>query len=102
MKRHSKLWGAFLLTLGLVITVGGLLDAGLFIGWGLQSTLSQYVADSLSDSGGVFLFFIGGAFVAGMLANHFTGFGMERSDVVALRARIAELESLNQELRTKN
>jgi len=78
-KRRSKLWGAFLLTLGLIVTVGGLLDAGLFIGWGIKSTLSQYVADSFNESGGVFLFFIGGAFVAGMLANHFTGFGMERS-----------------------
>lgn len=78
-ERCSKLWGSFLLTLGLVVTVGGLLDVGLFIGWGIKSTLSQYVADSLSESGGVFLFFIGGAFVAGMLANHFTGFGMERS-----------------------
>lgn len=79
MKRRSKLWGAFLLTLGIVVTVGGLMDAGLFIGWGLSSTLSRYVADSLSESGGVFLFFIGGSFVAGMLANHFTGFGMDRN-----------------------
>jgi hypothetical protein len=28
-----------------------------------------------------------------MLATHFTGFGMEHSDVVALKKRIAELES---------
>lgn len=109
MKRHSKMWGGFLLTLGIVITVGGLLDAGLFVGWGLRSTLSQYVADSLSDCGGVFLFFIGGSFVAGMLANHFTGFGMERSDVTALKNRIAELQALilvldgsHEEPRTKN
>lgn len=101
MKRHSKMWGGFLLTLGIVITVGGLLDAGLFVGWGLRSTLS--------DCGGVFLFFIGGSFVAGMLANHFTGFGMERSDVTALKNRIAELQALilvldgsHEEPRTKN
>jgi hypothetical protein len=92
MQPTNKVWGSFLLTMGLVITAGGLLDAGLFIGWGLRFTLSQYVADSLSQSGGVFLFFIGGAFTAGMLANHFTGFGMEKSDVVALKARISELE----------
>lgn len=72
----NKLWGALVLTLAVTIMVMGLTDAGLFIGWGLQSTLSQHVADSLHNNGGVFIFFIAGSFVAGMLATHFTGFGM--------------------------
>ncbi len=89
----NKLWGALILTLAVTITVIGLVDAGVFIGWGLQSTLSQHVADALHNNGGVFIFFIASAFVGGMLANHFTGFGMEHSDVVALKKRIAELEA---------
>jgi hypothetical protein len=89
----NKLWGALILTLAVTIAVIGLVDAGVFIGWGLQSTLSQHIADALHNNGGVFVFFIGAAFVAGMLATHFTGFGMEHSDVVALKKRIAELES---------
>lgn len=72
----NKLWGALLLTLAVTIMLIGLIDAAIFIGWGLQSTLSQHVANSLHDCGGVFIFFIAGAFVAGMLATHFTGFGM--------------------------
>lgn len=74
--RRSKLWGAILLALAVTITVIGLVDAGLFIGWGLQSTLSQFVADSLRDCGGIYLFMLGSAFVGGMLATHFTGFEM--------------------------
>ena len=89
----NKLWGALILTLAVTIAVIGLVDAGVFIGWGLQSTLSQHVADSMHNNGGVFVFFIGAAFVAGMLATHFTGFGMEHSDVVAFKKRIAELEA---------
>jgi hypothetical protein len=89
----NKLWGALILTLAVTIAVIGLVDAGVFIGWGLQSTLSQHIADALHNNGGVFIFFIASAFVAGMLANHFTGFGMEHSDVVALKKRIAELEA---------
>lgn len=74
--KTNKLWGALVLSLALGLAIMGLTDAGLFIGWGLQSTLSQHVANSLHDSGGVFIFFIAGSFVAGMLATHFTGFGM--------------------------
>lgn len=94
MKRRSKSWGAFVLGLGLWVMIGSLMDLGRYIGWGVQSTLSQYVADSIPDSGAFYLFSVAGGFCAGMLLNHFTGFGMERSDVVALRVRIAQLESL--------
>jgi len=89
----NKLWGALILTLAVTVAVIGLVDAGVFIGWGLQSTLSQHIADSMHNNGGVFVFFIGAAFVGGMLATHFTGFGMERSDVVQLKRRVAELET---------
>lgn len=89
----NKLWGASLLTLAVVVMLIGLTDAAVFIGWGLQSTLSQHIADSIPHSGGFYLFSTGAGVLAGILITHFTGFGMERSDVVQLKKRIADLES---------
>lgn len=73
---RSKLWGSVLLFLAGVVTVIELVDTGLFIGWGLQTTLSQVIADSATRCGGIYVFLAGVICMGGMLTTHFTGFVM--------------------------
>lgn len=80
MNRLRLMWGSVLLALGLTIAVAGILDLGCFLLFGSASTLSQHLADSVDQSAGVLLATNGLSFVAGMLATHFTGFRMRRTD----------------------
>lgn len=80
MSRIRLLWGSILLTLGIAVAVTGLIDLGCLLMFGASSTLSQQLANSVDQSAGVLLVTNGLSFVAGMLATHFTGFRMDRSD----------------------
>lgn len=78
--RIQLMWGSVLLAMGLFIAVAGMLDLGCFLLFGSASTLSQHLANSVDQSAGVLLVTNGLSFVTGMLATHFTGFRMTRTE----------------------
>lgn len=80
MNRIKLLWGSILLALGIAVAVTGLVDLGCLLLFGASATLSQQLANSVDQSAGVLLVTNGLSFVAGMLATHFTGFRMDRTE----------------------
>lgn len=80
MDRIRLMWGSVLLAMGVCVAVAGILDLGCFLLFGSASTLSQHLANSVDQSAGVLLVTNGLSFVTGMLATHFTGFRMTRTD----------------------